>query len=84
VGVTRYREVAEMPPPGRSDPSDPRTYTRIKGLWRFCSRCLPALFEPGVYRYRSIEESQAARERATIDRMRALRAARKRQGHRPA
>ena len=78
MGVTRYRDVVDMPPPGRSDPSDPRTYERIKKLWRFASRGLPALFEPGVIRYRSIEESQAARERATIQRMRAVRTTRAR------
>jgi hypothetical protein len=77
VGVTRYRDVADMPPPGRSDPADPRTYARIKELWRSSSRFLPPLFEPGVTRYRSIDESQAARERATIQRMRAVRAARR-------
>jgi hypothetical protein len=82
VGVIRYRKVADMPPPGRRNPSDPRTYARIKDLWRFCSRCLPALFESGVYRYRSIEDSQSARERATIERMRALRDSRAKRGHR--
>ncbi len=75
--VKRYRDVAEMPPPERGDPADPATYMRIRDLWRFSSR-LPAMFRQGVYRYRSIEESQAARERATIDRMRAMRAARTR------
>lgn len=78
MGVTRYRDVADMPAPGRSDPSDPRTYERIKELWRFSSRRLPALFEAGVTRYRSIQDSQAARERATIRRMRAVRATRTR------
>lgn len=74
--VKRYRDVAEMPPPARGDPSDRATYARIKELWRFSSRLVPPLFEPGVYRYRSIEESDTARERATVERMRAMRAAR--------
>jgi hypothetical protein len=38
---------------------------------------LPPLFPPGVTRYRSIEDSQAAREQATIQRMREVRAARR-------
>jgi hypothetical protein len=73
MSVTRYRDASEMPPPARGNPSDPRTYARIKNLWRFSSRCVQPLFQAGVYRYRSIEESQAARERATIERMRATR-----------
>ena len=75
MSVQRFRDVAEMPPPPRGNPADPATYARIKELWRFSSR-LPALFPPGVTRYRSIEESDAAREQALIARMRAMRAAR--------
>jgi hypothetical protein len=74
--VIRYRGVEEMPAPGRGDPGDPATYARIKDLWRFADRSLPRLFKPGVYRYRSIGESESARERATIERMRAVRATR--------
>ncbi len=72
MSVKRYRDVAEMPPPKAGDPNDPATYAAIKQLWQFASR-LPRLFRPGVYRYRSIEEANADRERATIERMRRLR-----------
>ncbi|HUH00629.1 MAG TPA: hypothetical protein VML75_01465 [Kofleriaceae bacterium] len=65
-----------MPPTRRGDPDDPRTYERIKQLWRFSGRCVLPLFQPGVYRYRSLEDSQADRERATIERMRVMWAAR--------
>jgi hypothetical protein len=75
MSVQRYRDVAEMPAPPRRAPADPATYARIKELWAFASR-LPPLFPPGVTRYRSVEESDAARERALILRMRAMRAAR--------
>jgi len=75
VTVKRYRDVAEMPPPPPGDPADRATYARIKELWRFSSRLVPPLFAAGVYRYRSVEESNEARERATIERMRAMRAA---------
>ncbi len=74
--VTRYRRVEDMPPPERGEPTAPGTYRRIRELWRFSSRLLPPLFPPGVTRYRTIEASQEARERATIDRMRAMRAQR--------
>ena len=76
MSVKRYRDVAEMPAPPRRDPKDPQTFARIRDLWRFSHRLTPPLFLPGVYRYRSIEDSEAARERATIERMRAMRAAR--------
>jgi hypothetical protein len=55
---------------------DPATLARIKALWRFSGKFTPRLFPPGVYRYRSVEDSDRARERATIARMRAMRAAR--------
>lgn len=83
MSVTRYRDVGDMPAPERGDPLNPRTYERIKELWRFSSRRMPALFQPGVFRYRSIEESQAARERATIERMRTVRTARTQPQNRP-
>jgi hypothetical protein len=79
VTVKRYRDVSEMPSSSYGDPSDPNTYARIKQLWQFSERVVSLpLFRPGVYRYRSIEEMQAARDRATIERMRALRALRAR------
>lgn len=76
--VSRYRDVSDMPPPERGDPAEPATQARIKALWRFATRRLPPLFPPGVYRFRSIADSQAARDTAAITRMRAVRAARRR------
>jgi len=78
VTVKRYRDVAEMPPPPPGRPHDPMTFARIRELWQFSSRLVPPLFRPGVYRYRSIEDSADAREHATIERIRALGEARKR------
>jgi len=76
--VKRYRDVSAMPAPSPGIPHDPATFARIRELWQFSSRLVPPLFRPGVYRYRSIEDSTAARERATIERMRALRETRNR------
>lgn len=76
--VKRYRDVSAMPAPSPGIPHDPATFARIRELWQFSSRLVPPLFRPGVYRYRSIEDSTAARERATIERMRVLRETRKR------
>lgn len=72
--VQRYRDVADMPPPSRGDPKDPATYARIRELWHASMSRMPPLFAPGVYRYRSVEEADAAREAALIARMRAMRA----------
>jgi hypothetical protein len=36
----------------------------------------PPLFSPGLYRFRSLQEANEAREVATVKRMQALRAAR--------
>lgn len=71
--VKRYRDVSAMPAPPPGLPHDPATFARIRDVWQFSSRLVPPLFQPGVYRYRSIEDSTAARERATIERMRAMR-----------
>jgi hypothetical protein len=76
MSVQRYRDVSEMPAVAAGDPKDPVTYARVRELWRFSARHLPALFAPGLYRYRSVEESDRAREEASIARMRALRHAR--------
>ena len=82
--VKRFRDVSEMPSTPSGDPRDPHTYARIKHLWQFSKRVVSLpLFRPGVYRYRSIEEMQAARDKATIERMRALRALRARRKDSP-
>ena len=71
--VQRFRDVSEMPAtPARAG------VARIKQLWQFSSRLMPPLFPPGVQKFRSIEDSQAARERATIEGMRKMREARRR------
>jgi hypothetical protein len=75
--VKKYRDVSDMPPPAAGRRSDPATYRRVAELWQFSARLAPALYPPGVYKFRSIEESEAARERATIERMRVLRAKRR-------
>jgi len=70
--VQRYRDVADMLSPERLDPEHPTTWARIRAIWASANR-LPSLFSPGLYRYRSVEESDAARDAATLVRMRALR-----------
>lgn len=75
--IQRFRDVADMPPPPRTDPAASSTFARIKELWAATDH-LPPLFPPGVTRFRSVEELDRAREEALIARMRAVRAARAR------
>ena len=72
MSLTKYRSVAEMPPPGRAD--DASLAARIRASWRRAFLLAPPGFPRGVRRFRTIEAANEARERATVERMRALRA----------
>jgi hypothetical protein len=74
--VYRYRDVSAMPSLPHTAPG-PARHARIRDLWEFSAQIAGPLYRPGVYRFRSIEDSFADRERATIERMRAMRAARR-------
>lgn len=68
MAVTKYRSVADLPRPARVEgdvlPS------RIRALWNRSVLLSPRDFPRGVTRFRSIEEANAARARATLERMR--------------
>jgi len=74
--IHRYRSIEEVPPAPALDPLDPTTPWRALALSEALARQLPPLFAPGVYRYRSIEEANAAKEEAVIARVRHLHALR--------
>ncbi len=57
--VERYRSIADMPPPW-TDPDDPRNLRRIAEMIALHRRLTPAL-QPGVRRFRSIEEANLDR-----------------------
>jgi len=78
--VTRYRNAAAVPPPLPHDPRDPRAAARALAHVEAMTWGLPPLFAPGVRRFASIEAAQADRERATVERMRWWRAARRQVG----
>ncbi len=69
--VEKYRDVADMPRISRV--RDSELPERITMLWRRAARLAPPNVVAGIQRFRSIEEANAARERATIERMREVR-----------
>lgn len=71
--IKRYRSIEEVPAPERRDPSDPEFLERLFAFLSSPPRRLPPLFEPGIYKYRSVEEANEAREAALIERARAAR-----------
>ncbi len=74
MSVTKYRDVAEMPPLPLV--SGPELAQRIRSVWARARRLARACRAPGVQRFASIEEAQQAREEATRARMQQLRSER--------
>jgi hypothetical protein len=66
--VEKYRDVADMPRVPRAH--DSQLPQRITALWRRATQMAPPNVVAGVQRFRSIEEANVARERATSERMR--------------
>jgi hypothetical protein len=72
MSVQRFRDIADVPPVPATNRIDPATIANMKAVLSLSSHLLP-LFAPGVYRYRSIDEANAARDEAELARMRAMR-----------
>ncbi len=58
--VTRYRDVRDMPPPPR--PRGEELAERIHEVMARAARLAGAGYPPGVSRFRTLEEAQAARD----------------------
>lgn len=71
--IERYRNIEEVPAPERRDPSDPRFLEQLFAFLSSPPRRLSPLFRPGVYKYRSMDEANEAREAALIERAQAAR-----------
>jgi hypothetical protein len=61
--VRRFRSAEEMNQPLWREPGDPALYRAMKAVWDAGQRAFPRRYPPGVHRYRSIEELNAATER---------------------
>ncbi len=59
--VRKFRSVSEMDDARWFLPNDPALFRAIAQCWDLARRCCPQRLPPGVYRYRTIEEAQAAR-----------------------
>jgi hypothetical protein len=72
VPVKKYRSVEDMPPVPPPETVD-ELMRRISALWARSWAMSPMVYPRGVFKFRTLEEAQAARERVTqenIDRLR--------------
>lgn len=79
--VQKFRSVEDMPPVPWCEALDEACLRRIAKLWARSSAFSRRIYPRGVFKFRSIEEAQAARERVTqenVDRIR-----RERESHTP-
>ena len=71
--IQKFRSIEDMPPVPRCKTLDEECLRRIAGLWEWSTAFGARIYPRGVFKFRSIEEAQAARERVTrenIDRLR--------------
>lgn len=71
--VHKYRSVEDMPPVPPCETLDEECLRRIAKLWARSSAFSGMVYPRGVFKFRSLEEAQQARERVTqenIDRIR--------------
>lgn len=71
--IQRYRRIEDVPPPDARDPNDQQTMSQAAEFFANPPLKLPPLFAPGVYKYGSVEEANAAKEAAVIERARSMR-----------
>jgi len=60
--VKKYRSIEDMPDVPRRQPGDPALYRTMRQLWDFGRRTSKRRYRPGVYKFRSIEEMDAAQD----------------------
>jgi hypothetical protein len=63
MGLRKFRSAEEMPSPEWGEPLDPENLRRAADLSSLAARLHPRRFPAGVYRYRSVEEASAVREK---------------------
>ena len=61
--IRKYRSVADMPAPSRLPPLDPDNLREACELMELAARLHPTRREPGVRKFRSVEEADADRRK---------------------
>jgi hypothetical protein len=61
--IRKFRSVEEMNTPIWRRPGDPELVGAIRAVWEFGRRTSRRRFPPGVHKYASIDEMQAAQAR---------------------
>ncbi len=70
MAVTRYRDVSAMPDLPR--PAGAELVRRIREVMSRAARLAGAGYPPGVHRFRTLEQAQAARDAVVRERARRL------------
>ena len=65
--VRKFRSVEEMSPPASYQPGSRALADAVRRLWNFGRKTTRRSYRPGVYRFRSIEEMQAAAPTIVIE-----------------
>jgi hypothetical protein len=60
--VRKFRSVEGMEGNTWYDRNDPRLFRAIQTTWEFAQRITQPRFPPGVYKHRTVEESEELRE----------------------
>jgi hypothetical protein len=60
--VRKYRSIYDMPDETWRQPGDPALYRTMRQLWDFGRRTSTIRYRPGVYKFRSIDDMDAAQE----------------------
>jgi len=71
--IQKFRSVEDMPPVPPCETVDADCLRRIARLWARASAWSGMVYPRGVFKFRTIKEAQAARERVTqenVDRLR--------------
>jgi len=66
--VRKFRSVEEMNQPVWREPGDAALYSTIAALWETGRRLQKHRFQPGVRRFRSIDELEMAADTPSVDR----------------
>ena len=64
--VEKYRSIEDMPDVPRRQPGDPTLARTMRQIWDLGRRASTRRFRPGVYKFRSIEEMDAARDEILV------------------